>query len=210
MFIVQTYEYGGIEHYVKASVKDFVPDDAEIQKPWCFRRVVIVECDKQGVPLVNSHVVYFVTAPEMRRNKCESRCRVHEVTWSKIGLMRSGSVLSCDSERVFERSAYLRAVSPKRQQAVSAQNKKVKNDSKKHLSTGEKKPADASNLGGVNAAVNVDGAGTSQSTEAPSKKKRQRSNSKWYPFSVWTSLDPLPLGLHPCYKIQSVILSKGS
>lgn len=178
MFIVQTYEYGGIEHYVKALVKDFVPDNCEIPKPWCFRRVVIVEGNKLGIPLVNSHVVYFDSVPELRRTKCESRCRMHDVTWSKIGLMRSSSVLSCDPERVLERSNYLRAVSPKRQQSVPAQNKKVKNGGKKLAVTSDKPIAGTSKKGDVVASANVKVAGALDATDAPSKKRNRGSNKK--------------------------------
>lgn len=180
MFIIQTYEHGGVEHYVKAQKMEFTPDDHEIKKPWSFRRVVIVEGSKAGFPLISSHLVYFDGELELRRNKCESKFRIHDVTWGKIGLMRSGSVISCDLEHSFEQNTYLRAVSPKRRSEVRVQNKEVVSR-KKDSVTAKKTDLLASTDSGVVVKankVNDPTPSTSKAADKPKNKKKKKNKNK--------------------------------
>lgn len=180
MFIIQTYEHGGVEHYVKSRKMEFTPDDHEIKKPWSFRRVVIVEGSKAGFPLISSHLVYFDGELELRRNKCESKFRIHDVTWGKIGLMRSGSVISCDSEHVFERNAYLRAVSPKRRSEVRIQNKDAVSRKKGGAAIKMTEPLVATDSGVVTETNEVSDPtpSTSKATDKSKNKKKKKNKNK--------------------------------
>lgn len=171
--------YAYLEVYAKARKMEFTPDDHEIKKPWSFRRVVIVEGSKAGFPLISSHLVYFDGELELRRNKCESKFRIHNVTWGKIGLMRSGSVISCDLEHSFEQNTYLRAVSPKRRSEVRVQNKEVASRKKDGV-TAKKTDLLASTDSGVVVKadkVNDPTPSTSKAADKP-KNKKKRKNKK--------------------------------
>jgi hypothetical protein len=61
MLVVQTYECGEIQHYVRSTPFTFTGPEVLIPGPWNFRRVVFVEGDRSGLPLVNSNIVIFAS-----------------------------------------------------------------------------------------------------------------------------------------------------